>query len=609
MSQSLLIAVASIITLGIAAEWFALRIHLPSILVLLIFGFVAGPVTGFLDPDAMLGPLLFPVVSISVAIILFEGGSSLRLRELREVGRAVRGLVTVGALMAWVLGAAAAHLLLGLALAPATLLGAILVVTGPTVIVPLLRHVRPVRSVASTLKWEGILIDPIGAVLAVLVFEAVLAGKVGAATTVALLGLLKTVVIGGALAALGAGALVLLIDRRWVPDFLQSPLSLMVVVTAFAASNVLQPESGLLTATLMGVALANQRTVDVRHIIEFKENLRVLLISSLFILLAARLRPADLSGLGAPHLAFLGALMFVVRPAVVGLSTLGSGLGWRERALIAWVAPRGIVAAAVASIFALELAEAGYAGAQELASVTFMVIVGTVAIYGLTAAPVARWLKVAQPDPQGLLIVGAHPWARDLATELKDQGVHLQLVDTNYSNIAAARMAGLPAYYGSALTEGALDSIDLEGIGSVLALTANDEVNSLTALHFSEIVGHGRVYQLPPETLATTEKHVVSRQLRGRFLFDTRANYWHLTTRFEGGAEIKATNLTEEFDFQRFTDRYLNAIPLFLVGANGRLEIFTVKDPPVAQPGHRVIAVVDAVDEPAGRNPKGAPSD
>jgi NhaP-type Na+/H+ or K+/H+ antiporter len=589
----MLIAVASIITLGIAAVWLAWRLHLPSILILLIFGFLAGPISGFLDPDAMFGELLFPVVSISVAIILFEGGASLQLPELSEIGRVVRNLVTVGALATWLLSAAAAHVLLGFELELAALLGAILVVTGPTVIVPLLRHVRPTHQVGSTLKWEGILIDPVGAVLAVLVFQVTLAAGLQAATTVALLVLVKTLVISAALAAAAAGLLVLLLHRHWVPDFLESPLALMVVVTAFAMSNMLQSESGLLTATLMGVGLANQKVVGVEHIIEFKENLRVLLISSLFILLAARLQLSDLTQIGPGELAFLGFLIVVVRPLGVGLSTLRSTLNWRERALVAAIAPRGIVAAAVSSVFALELAQAGFAGGDRLVSITFMVIIGTVAVYGLTAAPLARWLGLSQSDPQGVMILGAHPWAREIAKGLKGEGVPVCLVDSNYTNIAESRMAGLPVHYGSALTEGALDSIDLEGIGRLLALTSNDEVNSLSAVNFSEIFGEQEVYQLAPRVLTTSSKQVLSRRLRGRFLFDSQATYWALTARFDAGADVKTTNLTEAFDYQTFRDLYQEAVPLFLIDEAGKLTVFTVKDPPDPAPGSRLVAVVN----------------
>lgn len=606
MTPDLLIAVASIITLGIAAEWLAWRLFLPSILLLLIFGFIAGPLTGFLDPDAMLGELLFPLVSISVAVILFEGGMSLKLGELRRIRHAVRNLITIGALLTWALAALAAHLVIGLAVAPAVLLGAILVVTGPTVIVPLLRQVRPIPTVASTLKWEGILIDPIGAVLAVLVFEAMLAEGAEAATTVAFVGLVRTVVIGGVLAALGAGLLIVLIDRRWVPEFLENPLALMVVVAAFAASNTLQPESGLLTATLMGVVLTNQKSVDVRHIIEFKENLRVLLISSLFIILAARLQLSDLRVIGLPHLAFLGVLILIVRPLAVALSTIRSGLNLRERVFIAVIAPRGIVAAAVASIFALELSEAGYAGADDLASITFMVIIGTVMIYGISAAPIARLLGVAQPTPQGVLVLGAHPWARAIAEELQGEGIAVRLVDTNYSNISEARMAGLPIYYGSALTEGALDHIELEGIGKLLALTGNDEVNSLTALHFGRIFGSTNIYQLPPEGRGSGDESL-SRTLRGRLAFQPATPYWDLTARFDAGAEIKTTNLTDTFDLERFQELYRDPILLFVIGGDGGLSVFTGKDPPRPGPGDRLIALVESTEGDLDRTPARVP--
>jgi hypothetical protein len=386
-------------------------------------------------------------------------------------------------------------------------------------------------------------------VLAVLVFEAVVAGGIESATAAVLFVLLKTLLIGGVVAALGVGILVLLMDRQWVPDFLQSPLALMIVIAAFAASNVMQSESGLLTATLMGVALANQKAVEVRHILEFKENLRVLLISSLFVLLAARLELNDLAGIGWPELAFLAALVLVIRPLSVAVSTLGSELQWRERAMVAFVAPRGIVAAAVASIFAIELTHAGYE-ARQLVSLTFLVIIGTVIIYGLGSRPLARLLGVSKPDPQGILFVGAHPWALRIAAAVQREGFNVRLADTNYSNISDARMDGLPTYYGSSLTEAALDTIDLDRIGRMLALTATDEVHSLTAVNFTEIFGKRDVYQLPPEHFTAGSKQVVSKHLRGRFVFGESASYWGLTARFDAGAEVKATNLTDEFDFQ-----------------------------------------------------------
>lgn len=592
-----MIGVASILVLGIAAEWLAWRIHLPSILLLLVFGFLAGPVTGFLRPDEMLGELLFPIVSISVAIILFEGGLSLRLSELREIGGVVRDLVTVGVLVTWILIALSAHLLVGVPLSLGILTGAILVVTGPTVIVPLLRQLRLSGQVGPALRWEAMLNDPIGAVLAVLVFETIVAGGFQEAPSVALLGLLKAALIGIVMAAIGAGALIQMLKRRWVPDFLHSPVALMAVVTAFTISNVFQSESGLLTATIMGVALANQKSVTIRHIAEFKENLQVLLVSGLFILLAARLELRDVAEIGGPELLFLAVALFLVRPAAVALATVGSGLDWRERVFISWVAPRGIVAAAVSSLFALELSNIGYAGADHLVELVFLVIVGTVTLTGLTAAPLAALLGVKSPNPQGMLIVGAHSWARALAHTLKEEGYRIRVVDTNYANIAAARMAGLPTYYGSAVTEYALDEIELQGIGRLLALTPNDEVNSLTALHFADIFDRTEVYQLPPERAETTSRRAVSEHLRGRLLFDPRATYRYLSARFAAGAVIKKTKLTREFDYDSFREYYGNAIPLFLISENRSLNVFSVDNPPTPRPGQTLIAIVDPLDE------------
>jgi NhaP-type Na+/H+ or K+/H+ antiporter len=589
----LLLALATIITLGIAAEWIAWRIGLPSILVLLVFGIVAGPLTGLLDPDAIFGSLLFPIVSVSVAVILFEGGTSLRIAELRQVGRVVASLVSIGALVTWALATTSAHYILGMRIQQALLLGAILVVTGPTVIVPLLRQMRPSAQVGNTLKWEGILIDPVGAVLAVLVFEVLLAGGFEAAWTVGALGLLKTVVIGIVLAAAGAGLMIWVLDRRWVPEFLQSPLSLTMVVAAFAVSNAFQPESGLLTVTLMGMVMANQKSVNVRHIFEFKENLRVLLISSLFIILAARLELADLRAVGLPEAAFVATLILVVRPVAVGLSTIGSELDWKERLAIGWVAPRGIVAAAVSSLFALELAQHGFEGAGQLASITFLVIIATVVVYGFTSAPLARRLGVAQPEPQGVLFVGAHPWARQIALELQEIGIRVRVADTNRRNIAEARLAGLPTHYGSTLTEGTLDRIDLGGIGNLLAVTSNDEVNSLSGLNFSEVLGADSVYQLPPADLeSSSDETHVGPHLRGRFLFRADAGYWNLTARFDAGADVETTRLGESFSYADFLENSPDAIPLFLV-ADGKLTVVTEQGGVTPQPGQTIVAIVN----------------
>jgi NhaP-type Na+/H+ or K+/H+ antiporter len=599
LTEEFLYGLSSIIVLGILAQWAAWRFRLPSILLLLGAGFAAGPLLGLLDPDLLLGNMLFPMVSLSVAVILFEGGLSLKLRELGETGGVVQRLITIGTVVTWVLGAGAAYYILGFDLPMAVLLGAILVVSGPTVIIPLLRQVRPSGRIASILRWEGILIDPVGAVLAVLVYEAIIAGRLHEFSSMAVVGMLETIVIGG---SIGAGAALLVIvslKRYWIPDFLQNPVTIMLVVGSFALSNALQTESGLLAVTVMGAVLANQKSVSIRHIMQFKENLRVLLISVLFILLAARIKPEALAQISIlKSFAFIFFLIVIVRPAAVLVSTVFSDLSWRERGLVAFIAPRGIVAAAVASIFALRMIDAGYPQARGLLPETFLVIVCTVIVYGLGAGWVARRLKVAQASPQGFLILGAQSWAVEIAKAIKEAGYKVVVVDTNLSNIFSSRMSGIPSYYGSGLSESAFMDIEMDGIGRLLALTPNDGVNSLAVLHFDEVFDSSELYQLTPAVGDREDKEEVSRSLRGRYLFGPEVNHGYLSRRFFTGAVLKKTGLTEEFDFDAFKARYgETAVPLFLINEDKKLQVFTAEKPPSPKPGQTLISLVDPIEE------------
>ncbi len=586
-----MLALAIIIIFGIGAQWLAWRIHLPSILLLLTFGFIAGPVTGLVDPDELLGDLLFDLVSLSVALILFEGGLTLKLSELRGIGFALLRLLTIGAGITWVLTAGAAYWLLDFPIGLAILFGAILIVTGPTVIGPLLRHIRPSGRVGNIAKWEGIVIDPLGAIFAVLVFQILVHAPENATVEVAWM-LLSTIGVGTIIGALAAFLLILLLRRYWIPDYLQSPVVLMVVVAAFAGSNAIKEESGLLTVTLMGLLLANQKRVTVKHIIEFKESLSILLISSLFILLAARVQPQAFTDLGWQGVLFLAVMIVGIRPLSVFGSCLRSGLSLKEMTFLSWLAPRGIVAAAVASLFALHLREAHYENSDLLVPATFLVIVGTVAVYGLTASPLARFLGLASADPQGILIASAHPGARAIAHALKDVDFRVLLVDTNYGYVATARLEGLEAYHGSILSEHVIDDLDLGGIGRMLALTSNDSVNSLATLHCSELFGRNRVYQLVPQSSGKTRTETQPDLVRGRFLFAPDLTYQKLDEHFEHGAVVKKTRLTKEFDSTAFLKYYPGAIPLFLIGSRNRLTVCTSDQSPSLTPGQTVISLI-----------------
>ncbi|MDX1665100.1 MAG: sodium:proton antiporter [Candidatus Promineifilaceae bacterium] len=596
MTENVLIGLTAILVLGVGAQWISWRFRLPSILLLLLAGFVAGPITGFIDPDALLGDLLFPIISASVAVILFEGGLTLRLAELPHVGGVISRLITVGAMVTWAVGAVAARFILGLDWDLSVLLGAVLIVTGPTVIAPLLRQIQPRGQAGTALKWEGILIDPVGAVLAVLVFEAILAGEFSRATGVIISGVLETIVIGVAVSVVAAGIMIFLLRRYLIPDHLENGVILLFVISAFALSDQLHHESGLLTVTLMGVILANQRFVSIKHIMDFKENLQVLLIGTLFILLSARLEPAVMLQSGLGSLLFLAVLIVLGRPLAILLSTLRSALTWKERLFMAWMAPRGIVAAAVASIFSFELVEAGHAGAEQLVPLTFLVIIGTVGFYGLTAGPVARWLELSEEAPQGVLIVGAHPFSRAIAKRLQEEGYRAMLLDTNRENIQQGRMEGLETHYGNAYSEEVLEELDLTGIGRLLAMTSNDEVNALTAIHFPEVFSRAEVYQLPPRSMDQAGiEPAPPPHLTGRFLFGPEMTYDWLMERLRAGWTIRVTQLTEQFDYLDFQRQHEEkAVPLFLCTGKNRLVIYTVDYQPIPRPGQTLISFVKA---------------
>lgn len=594
MSDEILLQIGAVLLLGVGAQWLAWRLKLPSILLLLLAGLAGGPLMGWVEPDHLLGELLMPFVSISVGLILFEGGLTLKLSEWHAVGKVVRNLVTIGALVTWVGATLAARWCLGWEWGLATLLGAILVVTGPTVILPLLRQVQPTRNVASALKWEGILIDPIGALLALLVFEALAVGNLADVPAEALLGFGRTVLVGAILGVGGALILGFALQRFWIPDHLQNPVTLTLVVGLFVLSNLLQHESGLLTVTVMGIVLANHGKVDLHPVLHFKENLRVLLISLLFILLAARIDPSELGDLRLERLGlFLGVLILAIRPAAAWAATLKSKFNFRERAFLAAMAPRGVVAAAVASIFALRLAETGYARAEQLVPVTFLVIVGTVAVYGLGAGPVARWLKVSQPNPQGALLVGANPIGRALAKALHEEGLPVLVVDTNREHLAEVRMAGIPTYYGNILSEAAMEEIDFTGLGRLLAVTPSNEVNFLAAVRFRAVFGRSEVYQLAGAVQADSKRQRISRDLRGRCLFGDGLTCEVLEDWLHHGATVKKTRLSAEFTFEHFKATYGDRALLLFTVSEKKLVHFATRDKPLQpQAGQTLVSLV-----------------
>lgn len=612
MREHFLLTLAGVLVLGIGAQWVAWRMRLPSILVLLVTGFLAGPVMGLVEPDHVLGDLLFPAVSAAVAVILFEGGLTLNFAEVRETGKVIRKLITTGAVVTWVLSTGLAWWLLDLPLGLASLLGAILVVTGPTVVGPLLGHVRLKGSVGSVLKWEGILIDPIGATLAVLLFDVILARGFGHATVLAISVVVKTLLSGTLVGAAGGFLLGLAMRRRWVPDFLQNALTLTLVLAVQALADLMQHEAGLLAVTVMGVVLANTRSIDVRSVLEFKKHLQVLLLAGLFIVLAARMEIAHFSGLGQEGILFLALVILLVRPASVAISTLGSDMSWRERAMLSSLAPRGIVAAAVSAFFSMRLAEAGFEGAERLASYTFLIIVGTVTFYALAARPIARGLKLSDSGPQGILLLGAHRWARAIALAIQDAGYPVHLVDTNGPSVVKAQHAGLNASYGNILSESALEELPSGRYTNFLALTRNPEVNALACHRLTEVFGRSNVFQFlaPPSgsdrdaleesgsRLTAQAREGLAQNLRGRPLFGLGVTYDYVSQRFDEGDVVRRTPLTDDFDFEAFEARYgKSAVHMFVIDSNGSLSVVTADHRHNPKVGQTLISLVTPRDE------------
>jgi NhaP-type Na+/H+ or K+/H+ antiporter len=563
---------ASIGVLSLFCQWLAWRVRMPAILFLLAGGIASGPVLGYLNPEDVFGDLLFPMVSLAVAIILFEGSLTLRFSEIRDHGKMVRNLLPIGAIVTGTIGTLSAHYILGISWEIALLFGAISVVTGPTVIAPLLRSVRPSSKLANILQWEGIIIDPIGALLAVLVFEGIVSWGQGNVFGHSLYIFAKTIAVG---AILGAAAGYLngqVLRKHWIPQYLHNAGTLTFMLGVYALSNELAHESGLLTVTIMGIWMANMKQVPVDSILEFKESLSVLLISALFIILAARIEFSAIADLGWGLVWVLAILMLVARPLSIFLSAIGTSLNWREKLFLSWIAPRGIVAAAVSALFAFQLQKVGYDGAGALVPLVFMLIIATVTIQSLTARPLANLLNVAEPSEFGFLILGANPVARMIGLTLKKHEVPVVLADTNWENVRQARMENLQVYFGNPVSEHASNQLDLTGVGNLLVISPYKHMNSLATYHFLDWFGDNSVYSLAEGDQDQQARHQTAekiQQTRGLF---NGASYAKLASLVSQGYSVKTTELSDEFSYQNFLDKYQSqALVLFIFDGKGRI--------------------------------------
>ncbi|UYH54456.1 cation:proton antiporter [Qipengyuania sp. SS22] len=589
MEQSLVIAMVGM--LGIGAQWLAWRTGWPAIVLMLAAGFLAGPILGLFDPEHAFGDLLDPMIAIGVALILFEGGLSLDFRELRHAGDGVWRLVIFGVPIAWVLGAVAAHSIGGLEWPVAILFAGILVVTGPTVVMPLLRQSSVKPRPAAILKWEAIVNDPIGALCAVVAYEYFrkVAESPGSGLIEVVPPLVIAAIIAGLIGYVAAAAIAWAFPRGAVPEFLKVPVLLTSVIVVFVLSNQIEHEAGLVAVTVMGIALANMNVSSLRSIHPFKQNIAVILIAGIFILLSASLQFEELAYLNWNFGLFLLALLFLVRPATILLSLLGSSVPWNERLFLAWIAPRGIVLVAISGLFALRLEDIGYDGTA-LIGLSFAVVVVTIIAHGFTIDFVARLLNLKGSNRPGILIVGSTPWTISLALMMQELKSPVMVVDSSWQRLALARQKGLPFYHGEILNEATEHNLDLAPYAVLVAATENEAYNALVCNEFAYEIGRDTVFQLG-DAVDDDDRHALPSGIRGRALFETGFGVEDVNERLARGWVFRKTKLSEEFDFEAAQQRLPDAASmLLLVRDSGTLRFFTHAARPEPRAGDVIVS-------------------
>lgn len=506
-----MIELAGIVILGIIAQWFAWRFKLPAILPLILIGLLVGPIASMYTADGskLIEPVwtgskgLFPgeglyyFVSLAISIILFEGGLTLKRSEIRNIGPVITKLITLGSLVTFFVAGIAAHFIFGLSWQISFLFSSLIIVTGPTVITPILRNIPLKKDVSAVLKWEGILIDPIGALAAVLVFEFISVGEGQAYTMTALVEFGKILLFGFTFGFTFAHALTFVIKRNFIPHYLLNVVSLSVVLLVFVMSDVFAHESGLLAVVIMGMVMGNTDLPNIKELLYFKESLSVLLISILFILLAANINMADLELIFNWKTAVLFLIIvFLIRPLGVFLSAAGSNLKLNEKLFIGWVGPRGIVAAGIASLFGSKLLARGEPGAEYITPLVFVIVLGTVLLNATTARLFAQTVGVFLKKSEGIVIIGASKVSRLMGAYLNKNGRHVVLIDNNQNNVDKAKKLGIEALTADIYSDSLTDNIELNDVGYLMALTGNSDINEYAVERFGKQFGENGSFRL-----------------------------------------------------------------------------------------------------------------
>jgi NhaP-type Na+/H+ or K+/H+ antiporter len=583
-----MIELAGIIILGIIAQWFAWRLKLPAILPLILIGLLVGPIASMYTEDGykLIEPIwngekgLFPgdslyyFVSLAISIILFEGGLTLKRSEIRNVGPVITKLITLGSLVTFFGAGIAAHYIFGLSWQISYLFSALIIVTGPTVITPILRNIPLKKDVSTVLKWEGILIDPIGALVAVLVFEFISVGEGKAYTITALIEFGKILLFGFTFGFTFAHALTFLIKKSYIPHYLLNVASLSTVLLVFVMSDSFAHESGLLAVVVMGMVMGNTDLPNIKELLYFKESLSILLISILFILLAANINMSDLELIFNWKTAILFAvIVFIIRPLGVFLSSMNSNLKFNEKLFIGWVGPRGIVAAGIASLFGSKLLKQGEAGAEYITPLVFMIVLGTVLLNATTARIFAKMVGVFLTKSEGILIVGASKFSRLMGDYLQKNNRHVVLVDSNQNNVDKAKSLGLEAFSANIYADSLKDNIELSDIGYLMSLTGNAEINNFAINKFKKQFGeHGSFRLVSSDEMNDPENNPKEG------LFSNTDDFMKLMEATRKNPAIHEIDLKDKEHYERLIEIAKadeDSIPIFLKTLEGNLEIIS----------------------------------
>ncbi len=583
-------AFALVGALGVGSQWLAWRMRMPAIVLMLVAGVLVGPTFGVLDPAHDIGPLLSPMISIAVAIILFEGGLTLNFHTLKDRAKGVRRLVFVGAPLGWLASTLALHYAAGLGWEPAAVFGGIMIVTGPTVIAPLLRQARLSKRPAALLQWEAIINDPIGALAAVFAFEYVVVRNTAVDPSEALIELGIGITVASVLGLATGLGLVRAFKAGRVPEYMKVPVLFATLLLAFGVSDIVFHESGLLAVTIMGIVIANSELPSYEELRRFKEHATILLVSGVFILLAANLDVDALGALDWRAAVFVLSVVLIARPLTVFLSLIGAGVPFKEQLLVAFTGPRGVVLVAVAGLFGERLTELGIEGGELVGPLAFVLVAVTVVLHGFTLAPFAKALGLTGGDRPGVILVGGSSWSVRFAEALKKAEVPVLMTDPNHSHLREARNAGIATFSGDLLSEAAEDRIELVSFATIVAATDNDAYNTLVATDLAPEFGRDNVFQVAPSK-SESLRHSLPSTLGGRG-FAEGETFNGLARKIAEGWIFRVTRLTKEYTLEDWQAARPGALVVAIVAANGVIRLVASNENLKAGEGAYIISML-----------------